>query len=130
MTLTYYRPESYSRVSSMFENTTIKSSIIEVGQVVPEICHFLYFPQVTAAILDFGHYRCLKMCNLRVLFSSYPNKVKSITISLWASDSFGKYIPVYTTTSVARCVVCSRHQIHNSGTRCVVPHSKQKACHM
>ena len=26
----------------------------------------------------------------KFLFSSYPNKVKSITISLWASDSYGK----------------------------------------
>ena len=50
---------------------------------------------MTAAILDFGLYRGLKMCNLRCLFISYPNKVKSITISLWASDSYGKYTPVY-----------------------------------
>ena len=73
----------------MFENPIIESNIIEVGQVVPEICHFLYFPRVMAAILDFGRYMCLKKCNPRFLFSSYTNKVKSITISLWASDSYG-----------------------------------------
>ena len=38
----------------------LESNIIEVGQVVPEICHFR---RVTAAILDFEPYR------------SYPNKV-------------------------------------------------------
>ena len=86
MILTYYRPETYSRLSGMFRNPTIASNIIEVGQVVPEICHFLYFPWMRAAILDFGPYRCLKMCNPRFLFSSYTNEVKSITISLWASN--------------------------------------------
>ena len=71
----------------MFENPTIESNIIEVGQVVPEICHFLYS---TAAILDIEPCRCLKMCSrVRFLFSLYPNIVKSITISLWASDSYG-----------------------------------------
>ena len=79
----------------MFENHKIESNIIEVSQVVPEICHFLYFKWVTADILDFGPYMCLKMCNPRLLFISYPSKVKSITISLWASDSYGKYTPVY-----------------------------------
>ena len=44
MTLTYYRPETYSSLSGMFEKPTIESNIIEVGQVVPEIRHFLYFP--------------------------------------------------------------------------------------
>ena len=43
------------------------------------------------AILDVGPYRCLKICNLRFVFSSYTNKVKLITISLWASDSYGKW---------------------------------------
>ena len=61
---------TYSRLSGMFENHTIESNIIEVGQVVPEICHFLYFPCITAAILDLWPYKCLKMCNLRFLFSS------------------------------------------------------------
>ena len=96
MTLTYYRPEIYPLLSCMFENPTIEYNIIEVGQVVPEMCHFLYLPLVTAAILDFGPYRCLEMCNLRFLFRSYPNKIKLITISLWASDSYGKYIAVDT----------------------------------
>ena len=80
----------------MFENPTVEPNIIDVGQVVPDICHFLYFLLMTAPILDFGPYKCLKMCVLRFLFSSYRNKGKSITISLWASDSYGKYIPVYT----------------------------------
>ena len=100
MTLTYYRPETYSKLSYMFENPTIGSNIIEVDLIVPEICHFLCFPRVTAAILEFGPYRGLKNCKLRFLFSSHPNKVKSITISLWASDSYGKYIPVYNTKGV------------------------------
>jgi len=30
--------------------------LIEVGQAVPETCHFLYFPLVTAAILDIAFY--------------------------------------------------------------------------
>ena len=93
MILTYYRHKTYSRLSGMFRNPTIASNIIEVGQVVPEICHFLYFPWMTAAILDFGPYRCLKMCNLRFLFSSYTNEVKSITISLWASNHTGLWNP-------------------------------------
>ena len=54
MTLIYYRPETYSRLSGMFENPTMESNIIDVGQVVPHICHFLYFPWVTLAILHFG----------------------------------------------------------------------------
>ena len=44
---------------------------------------------MTAAILDVGPYRCLKICNPRLLYISYPNKAKSITISVWASDSYG-----------------------------------------
>ena len=87
-------PEIYYRSSGMFENHIIESNIIEVGQVVPEICHFLYFPWVMAAILDFGPYRCLKICNPR--FFLVHTQIKSIIISLWASDSYGKYIPVYT----------------------------------
>ena len=39
--------------------------------------------------MEFGPHRYLKKCNPRFLFSSYPNKVKSNTISLWASDSYG-----------------------------------------
>ena len=42
-----------------------------------------------------GH---LWFCALLV-FSSYPNELKSMNISLWASDSYGKYIPVYTMRS-------------------------------
>ena len=34
---TYYRPETYFRVSGMFENHTIECNIIEIGQVVPNI---------------------------------------------------------------------------------------------
>ena len=52
MKLTNYRHETYSRLSGMFENPTIESNIIEFGQVVPELCHFLYIPRVTVAILD------------------------------------------------------------------------------
>ena len=33
MTLTYYRPGTYSRLSCTYENPTIESNIIEVGQV-------------------------------------------------------------------------------------------------
>ena len=65
MTLTYHRPETYSKLLGMFENHIIESNIIEVDQVVPEICHFQYFPWVTAAILDFGLYKCQQLCNLR-----------------------------------------------------------------
>ena len=83
MTLTYYRPETYSRLSGIFENPTIESNIIEVGQDMP----FSVFSMSYGGHLDFGPYRCLNICNLTFLFSSYPNKVKSITISLWASDS-------------------------------------------
>ena len=39
-----------------------------------------------AAILDFGPDSYI--CNLIFLFSSYPNKVKSIAISRWAFDSY------------------------------------------
>ena len=73
----------------MFVNPTIGSHIIEVGQVVPEICHVLYVPRVKAAVFDFEPYTCLQICYLKLLFSSYPNKVKSITISLWVSNSYG-----------------------------------------
>ena len=74
---------------------TIESIIIEVGQVVPELCHFLYFPLVTVAILYIGPYRCLQIRNLRFSFSSYPNKVESIIISLRASDSDGTAKSIY-----------------------------------
>ena len=45
------------------------------------------------------------LSNLRFSFSWYLNKVKSITISLYASDSYGKYTPVYT---IRRMPICRR----------------------
>ena len=69
MTLLYYRSQTYSRLSGVFENPTKESNIIEVGQLVQEIRHLLYFPWMTEAILKCGPYRCLKMCYLRFLFS-------------------------------------------------------------
>ena len=92
MTLTYYRPETCSRLSGMFENPTIESNIIEVGQVVPEI--FSVFSMSDGGHLGFWALQVSNKINLRFNFSSYPNKVNSITISLWASDSYGtvKYI--------------------------------------
>jgi len=75
--------------------TVIESNTIDVGQVVPVICHFLYFLRMMAAMLNFGSYRCLTKCNPRFLFRSYPNKIKSITISLRASDSYGIVKSIY-----------------------------------
>ena len=60
--------KKYSGLSGMFENPTKESNIIVVGQVVPEICHFLYFPWLMVAILDFGPYRCLKNLYPKILF--------------------------------------------------------------
>ena len=48
--------------------------------------------------LGFWALHVSKMCNPRFLFRSYPNKVKSIIISLWTSDSDRKSTPDYSIT--------------------------------
>ena len=57
-------------------------------------------------ILD---YRCLKICNLTFCFSSYPDKVKSITISLWASASYGTVKSTHAGLHWHTCMRCLLH---------------------
>ena len=69
-------------------NPIIESNIIKVGQVVPEICHVL-FSMSDGDRLGFWAVHVSKKWNPRCWYNSYPKKVKSITISIWASDSYG-----------------------------------------
>ena len=73
MTLSYYRPDKYSRLSGMFANHTIECNIIEGGQVVPNM------PCSVFSMSDGGHFgfwalQVSKMFNLSFLFSSYQSK--------------------------------------------------------